>query len=104
MKLWKYKSYDEYVKSQVDGIYKHPTVKDNYNNEWFERVDISFLKDKVIDPHFLKINQVPKFGICHGAKLGKENIEFLFRPVINISSNFLSTKRDHTNDLVHLCI
>jgi hypothetical protein len=76
MKIWKYDSYEEYVKSQVDGIYNHPTVKDNYNYEWYESCDIIFLRDNVINPHFLKCGKTPKFGICHGAKLGKENIEF----------------------------
>ena len=90
MKLWKYKSYDEYVKSQVDGIYKHPRVKDNYNNEWFEAQDITFLKNRVIDPHFSKINKIAKFGICHGAKLGKENIEFEKQTGINFIGTDIS--------------
>jgi hypothetical protein len=90
MKLWKYESYEEYVKSQIDGIYKHPTVKDNYNYEWYESNDITFLNNNVIGPHFSKLNKVPKFGICHGAKLGKENIEFEKQTGINFIGTDIS--------------
>jgi len=90
MKLWKYKDYQEYVKSQVDGIYKHPTVRDNYNHQWFENEDIIFLKEQVISPYFSKINVIPKFGICHGAKLGKENVEFEKQTGINFIGTDIS--------------
>lgn len=74
MKLWKYKNHDEYVKSQVDGIYKHPTVKDNVNYEWVQLKDIHFINDAIFAHYFSDYS--PKFGICHGAKLGKENMWF----------------------------
>jgi hypothetical protein len=100
MKQWKYKSYEEYVKSQVDGVYKHPTVKNAYNYEWFERSDITFLKKQVIDPHFLKLNKIPKFGICHGAKLGKENVEFEKQTGINFIGTDISIETNNKMKLL----
>ena len=76
MKLWEYKDYEEYVQAQIDGIYKHPSVKDNVNYEWVQKEEIPFIYNKIIIPHFNKLGIIPKFGICHGAKLGKENMWF----------------------------
>ena len=76
MKQWQYNSYEEYVKAQIDGIYKHPEVKDNYNYEWANKKEIQFIVDEIINPYFHALNINPTRGVCHGAKLGKENMWF----------------------------
>tara|TARA_R110002060_G_scaffold63696_1_gene72950 strand:- start:996 stop:1601 length:606 start_codon:yes stop_codon:yes gene_type:complete len=76
MKLYEYKNYNEYVAAQTNGIYNHPTVKDAINYEWVQLEEVEYLWNKFISPYFQDLNIVPKYGICHGAKLGKENIWF----------------------------
>ena len=73
MKIHEYKNYEEYVKAQEEGVYNHPVVPDNINYEWIQYPDIEFIKDSVITHYFNELKITPKYGICHGAKLGKEN-------------------------------
>ncbi len=74
MKIHKYTNYQEYIEAQRNGIYNHPTVRDNINYEWVQKKDLVFITNNVIKPHFKKVKRKPEFGICHGAKLGKENM------------------------------
>lgn len=76
MKLFKHESYEKYVDSQKEGVYNHPVVPDSVNYEWINYSEVLFLKDNIIDPYFNSLNIIPKHGICHGAKLGKENLWF----------------------------
>lgn len=73
MKIYKYKNQEEYINAQKEGVYNHPVVPDAINYEWVQHHEIEFIKNNIIDPYFQKIGIVPQFGICHGAKLGKEN-------------------------------
>ena len=76
MKLFKYSDHEEYIKAQKEGIYNHRSVSDNVNYEWIQKSEVEFLQKDVIEPHFRERNHSPKHGICHGAKLGKENVWF----------------------------
>ncbi len=73
MKIYKYKNAEEYIKAQEEGVYNHPKVPDAINYKWVQYSDIEFIKDNIITPYFSKLNIIPKYGICHGAKSGQEN-------------------------------
>ena len=75
MKIYKYNNHEDYVKAQEEGVHRHPhpDVHDSINYEWVQRQDVEFIRDNVIAPYFNELGIVPKYGICHGAKLGKEN-------------------------------
>ena len=83
MKVWKYKSYDEYVTAQVNGNlgkYKSHSYVDN----------------KVIGGivHYMTSNNVnPSFGLCHGTRRGLEQQYFIdwFKSQ-NISVSVLGTE------------
>lgn len=76
MNLYKYSSYEEYIQQQKRGVYSHPTVANSINYEWIQKSDIDFMHKEIITPYFNSISKDPKKGICHGAKLGKENLWF----------------------------
>lgn len=76
MQLYKYGNHEEYIESQREGIYNHKSVKDNVNYEWVQRSEVTFLHNEVFKPHFESRGCSPKHGVCHGAKLGKENVWF----------------------------
>jgi hypothetical protein len=74
MKLYEYENYDEYVAAQKKGVYHHPRVKNAINYEWIKRDEVSFLWYEIIEPYFKTQKRTAICGICHGAKLGKENM------------------------------
>jgi hypothetical protein len=76
MKLYKYSSPDEYIEAQIRGVHDHHTVSDSVNYEWIQKSEVTFLLNDVINPYFEQRDIKPKYGLCHGAKLGKENIWF----------------------------
>ena len=76
MKLFKHESYEKYIEAQKEGVYNHPEVPDAINYEWIKYADVLFIRDNIIIPYFNSLNIIPKYGICHGAKLGKENLWF----------------------------
>lgn len=70
MKLYKYKSYDEYVKAQVDTNKK--------------KIDRVFMEESVANlvANYVKTNiPLPKFGICHGVRNAWE--VYKFRELLN---------------------
>jgi len=73
MKLHKYNNYEEYKNFQYKGIVNHHSVEDNLNYEWVQKEDIEHIKHKIIKPYCELHNIKLTRGICHGAKLGKEN-------------------------------
>ena len=63
MKLYKYKNYDEYVKSQRKACEK------KHKNVWVNEENIKFLCDILQE-------RKPVFGICHGVRQGFEQQYF----------------------------
>lgn len=101
MKVHTYKNYEEYKQAQLDGIYKHPTVKDNVNYEWVQREDIDFIHTNIIKPHFENLGITPGFGICHGAKLGKENTWFQEKTGISFIGTDISIETNPEMNLIN---
>ena len=60
MKLYKYKTYENYVKHQIKGNKADP------NGQWCEEEEIKFLSEYLLKHYNIK------FGICHGSKQGNE--------------------------------
>lgn len=67
MKVWKYKSYDEYVTAQVNGNLS------KYKSHSY--VDGGIIGGIV--EYMISNNHYPKFGLCHGTRRGLEQQYFI---------------------------
>tara|TARA_Y100000992_G_C21120193_1_gene421505 strand:- start:76 stop:675 length:600 start_codon:yes stop_codon:yes gene_type:complete len=71
MKLWKYKSYDEYVRVQVNGNASKLT------NVWADESCIDYICNFARNPDGVTIKQPPQHVICHGTRNGSEQKWFI---------------------------
>lgn len=101
VKIYEYDSYEEYVEEQSNGAYIHPNVPDSINYEWVQKSEIQFLWKEVIKPYFYGLDIMPIFGICHGVKLGKENMWFQNETGIDFIGTDISTETNHEMKLLN---
>jgi hypothetical protein len=100
MKLYKYKNNEEYISCQKKGVYNHPALGNSVDYEWVNYPEIQFIKNNIINPHFDKLNITPKKGICHGAKLGKENKWFEEVTGVDFIGTDISTETNEEMKLI----